>query len=95
MALTKEELRHIARLAAMSLSDDELEKMQHDLENIFGHVARLSEVITRGVEPTYNVHGHTNFFRDDITKESLAVEEVEKNAPDFAQGGFRVPKIVG
>ncbi len=94
MSLTEKDVRHAAKLAALKLEDSEVEAQRRELEQILGYVARLSDLQTRGVIPTSHVHGVTNFFRDDIIKDSLSVEEVERLAPDFKNGSFRVPKII-
>ena len=94
MSLTEKDVRHAAKLAALKLEDNEVEAQRRELEQILGYVARLSDLQTRGVVPTSHVHGITNFFRDDIIKDSLSVEEVERMAPDFKNGSFRVPKII-
>lgn len=94
MSLTEKDVRHAAKLAALKLDDSEVEAQRRELEQILGYVARLSDLQTRGVVPTSHVHGVTNFFRDDIIKDSLSVEEVERLAPDFKNGSFRVPKII-
>ena len=94
MSLTEKDVRHAAKLAALKLDDSEVEAQRRELEQILGYVARLSDLQTRGVVPTSHVHGVTNCFRDDIIKDSLSVEEVERLAPDFKNGSFRVPKII-
>lgn len=94
MSLTEKDVRHAAKLAALKLDDSEVEAQRRELEQILGYVARLSDLQTRGVVPTSHVHGVTNFFRDDLIKDSLSVEEVERLAPDFKNGSFRVPKII-
>ena len=94
MSLTEKDVRHAAKLAALKLEDNEVEAQRRELEQILGYVARLSDLQTRGVVPTSHVHGVTNFFRDDLIKDSLSVEEVERLAPDFKNGSFRVPKII-
>ena len=95
MSLTEKDIRHIARLSALELSDEEVEIRGRELEDILNYVERLSAVSTRGVAPTSHVHGVVNFFRDDIIRDSLAVEELERIAPDFKNSSFRVPKIIG
>lgn len=93
MSFTEKDLRHIARLAALQLTDEELSSLQAELNNILEYVNTLSTVPTEGVEPTSHVHGVVNVFRDDILKDSLSLEQVQRNAPDFV-GGFRVPKVI-
>jgi aspartyl-tRNA(Asn)/glutamyl-tRNA(Gln) amidotransferase subunit C len=94
VALSEKEVRHVARLAALEVNAEELPKMQKDLNEILAFVEKLQSVSSLGVEPTSHVHGATNFFRDDVIRDSFPVEEVEKNAPDFAANSFRVPRII-
>ncbi|MBL7661967.1 Asp-tRNA(Asn)/Glu-tRNA(Gln) amidotransferase subunit GatC [bacterium] len=95
MSLSTAEVKHIAKLAAFKLNDEQIEHIKGELNAILDYVAQLQEVNTEGVPPTSHVHGVTNVFREDVSQESLPVEALERNAPDFADGGFRVPKIIG
>lgn len=94
MSLPKEIVEYVAKLSALRLSPEEISKMQVDLGDTLEFVAKLQSVDTAGVPPTSHVHGSVNAFRDDITKPSLAVEDLKKMAPDFASGAYRVPKII-
>lgn len=94
MSLSDETVRHVAKLASLDLSDEEVSEMREQLGEIIEYVNQLSEVATEGVTPTSHVHGVVNTFREDIVKESYSVEEVRALAPDYGLGGFRVPKIV-
>ncbi|MCC6219847.1 MAG: Asp-tRNA(Asn)/Glu-tRNA(Gln) amidotransferase subunit GatC [Deltaproteobacteria bacterium] len=93
-SLSLEQVRNIADLAMLELSEDELLKIQKELNDIFSYVDKLSAVPTRGVVPTSHVHGVTNAFRNDVVKESLDIEKVAQNAPAFDKQGFEVPKIL-
>ncbi|OVE80293.1 asparaginyl/glutamyl-tRNA amidotransferase subunit C [bacterium J17] len=94
MAISEEEILYIARLAAISLSEDELELYKGDLNKILDYVDCLKQVSTENVEPTSHVHGSVNALREDIVKASLSLEDVRANAPDFSEQGFMVPKII-
>jgi len=94
VSLTNEQVRHIAKLASIRLSDEEVETTKRELNSIFGYIDKLQQVPTAGVVPTSHVHGAVNFFRDDVVQKSLLTEEVARNAPDFSRDGFRVPKII-
>lgn len=63
--LTQDQVRHIAKLARLRLSDAEVEKFAGELTSILGFIEQLSEVDTKGVEPTAQVTGMVNRFRDD------------------------------
>ncbi len=94
MSLGEKEVRHIAKLSALELSEQEVSKYSTELGNIMEYVDRLASVNTLGVIPTSHVHGVVNYFRDDIIKDSLPFDEVARIAPDFIPGGYRVPKII-
>jgi len=95
MSLTIEEVLSVAKLAAIELKEEEVAKTQKELNDILEVVSKLQSVPTTGVEATSHVHGSANPLRDDIIADSLPREEVEKFAPDFEEGFFRVPKIIG
>jgi aspartyl-tRNA(Asn)/glutamyl-tRNA(Gln) amidotransferase subunit C len=94
MSLDEKIVRHVAKLSALELSDEEVSRFGKDLGEILEYVDGLSKVAIHGVSPTSHVHGVVNDFRDDITKDSMPVEQVAEMAPDFKGGGFRVPKII-
>ena len=95
MSISEETVRKVAKLAALELKDDEVHTLKDQLGEILDYVDQLSKLPTEGIKPTSHVHGVVNAFRDDVAKESLPIEKLEKIAPDFALGGFRVPKIIG
>ena len=94
VSLSEKEVQHIAKLAALQLSDQEVKHYQQELNQILSYVEQLSAVNTEGVAPTSHVHGAINGFRKDIVKPSLDREDLRKIAPDFCADGFRVPKII-
>jgi aspartyl-tRNA(Asn)/glutamyl-tRNA(Gln) amidotransferase subunit C len=93
MALTQAEVEHVARLARLRLSPDELETMRRQLSQILDHFAMLSELDVSGVPPTAQVTGLTNVARADEVRPSLPRAEALANAPDQAEGMFRVRAI--
>lgn len=93
MALTIEEVKHVAHLARLRLSDEELAKLQSDLSHILGHIDMLKEVDVENVPPTAQVTDLTNVLRDDEVRASLPREDVLANAPDQRDGMFRVKDI--
>lgn len=94
MSLTEEQIRHVARLASIDLTPQELEKMKKELSDILDYINQLSDVITAGVLPTSHVHGVVNVFRDDVVEEHLNVDTLKRMAPKFQNGYFVVPKII-
>lgn len=93
MSLTLTEVEHVARLARMRLSTEELERMRLQLSAVLDYVNTLQEVDVTGVEPTAQVTGLTSLMRDDTPHPALSREQVLSNAPDQRDGMFRVRAI--
>jgi aspartyl-tRNA(Asn)/glutamyl-tRNA(Gln) amidotransferase subunit C len=93
MALTIEEVKHVAHLARLRLSEDELEKLQTDLSHILDHIDMLKEVDVSDVAPTAQVTDLANVMREDEVRQSLPREDVLANAPHQSDGMFRVKEI--
>jgi aspartyl-tRNA(Asn)/glutamyl-tRNA(Gln) amidotransferase subunit C len=93
MALTTQEVEHVARLARLRLSPEEIEKMRAQLSNILDHIDMLKEVDVADVPPTAQVTDLLNILRADEVRPSLAREDVLANAPDQQDGMFRVKAI--
>ncbi|MCE3267646.1 MAG: gatC [Solirubrobacterales bacterium] len=89
--IDRDQVLHVARLARLRLSDDELDRMATELSGILGHVERISELDLDGVEPTAHVIELENVLRPDEPRPSWRREEVVDPAPDPASGSFRVP----
>ena len=80
--LTKDQVRHIAKLARLKLSEEEVEKFSKELTSILQYVDMLQEVDTSKVEPTAQVTGQTNVFREDeIRTQSTSPDELLKCSP--------------
>ncbi len=92
--IDKSQVEHIARLARLEVSDEEKELFGTQLTNILGHINKLDEIDTEGVEPTSHAQELTNVSREDKVKDSLSLDEALKNAPDRHDGFYRVPKII-
>jgi aspartyl-tRNA(Asn)/glutamyl-tRNA(Gln) amidotransferase subunit C len=93
MALTIAEVEHVAHLARLRLSAEELEKMRTDLSAILDHIDMLKEVDVSDVAPSAQVTDLLNVMRDDVVRPSLPREDVLANAPDQRDGMFRVKAI--
>lgn len=91
--LTTKEVRHVADLAKLKLNDEDLEKFQKQLTDIVDFVGKLQEVDTKNVEPTSQVTGLENVFREDEVKQSLTQEQVLSNAKRKHKGYFVVDAI--
>ena len=94
MSVSPEQVRHIAKLARIAMSDEELERLVPELNNILGWVEQLGEVDTDGVEPLTAVIDQKLRLRDDVVTEGNIRDEVLKNAPDAQHGFFAVPKVI-
>jgi aspartyl-tRNA(Asn)/glutamyl-tRNA(Gln) amidotransferase subunit C len=94
MKITREEVEHTAHLARLNLSDDELEKMTKQLDNILSYVAKLDELTTEGVEPTTHAFSINNAFREDVARESLGQKEALKNCLVKNEEAFIVPRVI-
>ncbi|RUM89746.1 MAG: Asp-tRNA(Asn)/Glu-tRNA(Gln) amidotransferase subunit GatB [Thermodesulfatator sp.] len=94
MAISREEVRHVAHLARLTFSEEDFERFTRELSSILDYIAKLSEVDTSGVEPTYNALQLENRFREDRTRESFPPEEILQNAPEQEGTSFVVPRVI-
>lgn len=96
MKITEKEVRFVADLANLDLSDAEVHKFQADLDEILGHVERLNEIDTTGVEPMAQVlyaAGQAT-LRADRERPPLGTDAALANAPQPGAGYFKVPKVI-
>lgn len=93
MALTPQEVQHVATLARLRLSDEELETMRVQLSHILDYIDMLKDVDVENVPPTAQVTDLFNVFRPDDVCSSLPPEDVLANAPDQQDGMFKVGPI--
>jgi aspartyl-tRNA(Asn)/glutamyl-tRNA(Gln) amidotransferase subunit C len=89
--IDREQVLHVARLARLRLSDEEVARMGDELSTILDHIEKLNELDLEGVEPTSHVVELENVLREDESRPSLPHEKALGQAPDAAGGGFRVP----
>lgn len=94
MAISKDDVEHVAWLARLSLNDEEKEKFTRQLSVILDHAGKIAEADTSDVEPTSHVLPLRNVFRRDETRACLSQEEALANAPKKERGAFVVPKIL-
>jgi len=94
MALSREEVLHVAELARLSLSPEEIELFTVQLNEILEYVEKLQELDTSGVAPLAHVIPLFNVFREDQVRESLLQEAVLENAPAREDGNFLVPRVI-
>ena len=93
VSITRDEVAHLARLARLALTDDELDHFAKQLDVIIGAVARVQEVASAGIPPTTHAARLENVFRDDVVTPPLGADVVLAQAPAAEQGRFRVPRI--
>jgi aspartyl-tRNA(Asn)/glutamyl-tRNA(Gln) amidotransferase subunit C len=89
--IDRDQVLHVARLARLRLSEDEIEQMSRELSSVLDHIEKISELDLEGVKPTSHVVELENVLRPDEERESTARERILEGAPDVAAGGFRVP----
>jgi aspartyl-tRNA(Asn)/glutamyl-tRNA(Gln) amidotransferase subunit C len=94
MSVTSEQVRHIAKLARIAMSDAEIEATVPELNNLLGWVEQLGEVDTDGVEPLTAVIANKLRLRDDAVTDGDKRDDVLANAPDAQHGFFAVPKVI-
>lgn len=94
MGISSQEVEHVANLARLELSPEQIEIYAGHLNNILTYMAKLAEVNTEGLEPTYHAVGTVNAFREDEVKESLERDQALANAPASDRKNIIVPKVI-
>ena len=94
MKLTRDEVLHIARLARLGLTEDEVDRFQEQLSNLLEHFETLQQVDTGNVPPTAQAIDLQNVMRDDTVAPSLSADEVLANAPRQEGDFFRVRAVL-
>ena len=94
MSVTAEQVRHIANLARLAMSEEEIQRLVPELNNILGWVEQLGEVNTDGIEPLTAVIDQKLRLRDDLVTDGNIRDDVLANAPDAQHGFFAVPKVI-
>jgi aspartyl-tRNA(Asn)/glutamyl-tRNA(Gln) amidotransferase subunit C len=89
--IDRDQVLHVAKLARLKVTDDEIDRMAEELSKILEHVETMNELDLEGVEPTSHVVDLTNVLREDVPRPGLRREKALEQAPDAADGGFRVP----
>ena len=94
MSVTKDEVKHIAKLAKLKFNDEEIDRYTDDLNEILGYVDKLNELDTENVEPLSHPIEGSNVFREDKIRKSVDTEDALKNAPESTTEYFKVPKVI-
>ena len=95
MPLSREDVIHIAELARLELTDEEVARYQEQLSAVLEYFAKLQGVNTEGIPPTASVLPPRTVLREDEPRPGLSREELLANAPDVADNQFRVPPVFG
>lgn len=95
MALTIEEVEHVAGLARLGLTEEEKVRLRDQLSGILDHIAVLNQVDTSAIPPTAQVIPLENVMRPDVVGQSLPREQALANAPHQADGFFEVLAVLG
>ncbi|MNJ43252.1 Aspartyl/glutamyl-tRNA(Asn/Gln) amidotransferase subunit C [compost metagenome] len=94
MSIESKDVEHVAKLARLTLTNEELDVFTEQLNAILQYAEKLNELDTEGVEPTTHVLRLSNVMRDDVVQESLTQEQVFRNAPEEEDGQFKVPAVL-
>lgn len=93
--LSNDDMRKLARLSKLAMTDDELDTIKAQLNDIFEFVHQLQDINTDGVEPTEQVSGLANAYRPDTIKDyGVSREDMLKNVPKTESGYVKVPKVL-
>jgi aspartyl-tRNA(Asn)/glutamyl-tRNA(Gln) amidotransferase subunit C len=95
MAITREDVLHLAKLSNISLSEEQIEPLMKDLDSIVGYISQLDELDTEGVEPTYQCFDMQNVWREDVIEEFEANREDLLNLTTESEDHqIKVPKVL-
>ena len=94
MAISEEQVRHVALLARLGLTDDEVSRLREELSGILEHVDKIGELDLEDVEPMAHAVDVTNVTRPDENRPCLTQEKALLNAPESRDGAFVIPRIV-
>ena len=93
--ISRDEVAHLARLARLAVTEQELDKFAGQLDIILQSVAQVTEVAAEDVPPTSHAVPLTNVFREDVVRPGLTQQQALSGAPAAEEGRFRVPRILG
>lgn len=94
MSVSLDEVRHLAALSEINLDDNELTSLTTDIDNIVGYINQLDELDTDNVEPTFQLTGLQNVWRDDVIEPQLPREKLLALAPAAEDNQVKVPKVL-
>jgi aspartyl-tRNA(Asn)/glutamyl-tRNA(Gln) amidotransferase subunit C len=94
VSLSREQVKQIAELAKLSLTEEEIDRYAGQLSTILDYAARLEQVNTADIPPTASVLPLQSVLRDDVVRPSLTRAQIVANAPDAIEGQFRVSAVL-
>jgi aspartyl-tRNA(Asn)/glutamyl-tRNA(Gln) amidotransferase subunit C len=94
MAISREQVEHVAHLARLGLSDAETDRLQQQLSQILGHMQMIDQLDTSAIPPTAQVIPVSSVMRDDVARPSTPTEEILANAPRHEGAFFKVPPVL-
>lgn len=94
MKITRKEVEHVAHLARLNLSDQELEKITGQLDDMLNYFDSLAELDTENIKPTTHAFEISNAFREDVVKPSLSTKDALSNSPQHNEESFTVPRVI-
>ena len=92
--ISTSDIQHLASLSSLALADDEVDGLRQDLENIIGYIKQLGELDTEGVEPTYQVTGLENVWREDEVQPGISAEKLLALTPEKQNNQVKVPQVL-
>jgi len=95
MAITESDVRHVAMLARLALTNEQVDTLTAELDSLLGHIDELRRLDLEGVEPTAHPLAMTNRTRADVVRPGLSREDALRNAPETDGTAFVVPAITG
>tara|TARA_B110000196_G_scaffold300111_1_gene293242 strand:+ start:432 stop:719 length:288 start_codon:yes stop_codon:yes gene_type:complete len=94
MALSKQDIEYVAKLARIKLTSKESEELTEQLSVCLDYFEMISAIDTSNIEPTSQSNSLVNVTREDVVSESMSVNDVLKNAPEHFEGFIRIPKVI-
>ena len=94
MRITRIDVEHVAQLARLRFSEDQLVLFTEQLNTLLSYFDKLQEVDTTGIEPSTHAVSLCNAFREDLSRPSIVEDDALRNAPASERGCFKVPKII-
>ena len=92
--ISTSDIQHLASLSSLALADDEVDGLRQDLENIIGYIEQLGELDTAGIEPTYQVTGLENVWREDEVQPGISAKKLLKLSPEKQNNQVKVPQVL-